>query len=89
MIDPATSWFEIVELPISQQELNIPMVTKGHKGKDKHIQSIQPYFDNTSATVERLINKTGLAVTHIVNTLSMTMEVNSNISLRPSVNHMV
>ena len=58
MIDPATSWFEIVELPISQQELDIPTGTKGHKGKDKHIQSQQPYFDKTSATVGRLVNKT-------------------------------
>ncbi len=33
MIDPATSWFEIVELPISQQELDILKGTKGHKGK--------------------------------------------------------
>ena len=39
MIDPATSWFEILELPISQHsELDIPMGTKWHKGKDKHIQ---------------------------------------------------
>ena len=38
MINPATSWFEIVELPISQQELDIPKGTKGQKGKDKHIQ---------------------------------------------------
>jgi hypothetical protein len=30
MIDPATSWFEIAELPISQHsELDIPMGTKG------------------------------------------------------------
>ncbi len=58
MIDPATSWFEIVELPISQQELDIPTGTKGQKGKDKHIQSQQPYFDKTSATVGRLVNKT-------------------------------
>ena len=29
MIDPATSWFEIVELTISQQELDILMGTKG------------------------------------------------------------
>ena len=41
IIDPATSWFEIVELPISQQELDISMGTKGHKGKHKHIQSRQ------------------------------------------------
>ena len=58
MIDPATSWFEIVELPISQQVLDIPTGTKGHKGKDKHIHSQQPYFDKTSTTVGRLINMT-------------------------------
>ena len=34
------------------------MGTKGHKGKDKHILSQQPYFDKTSATVGTLINKT-------------------------------
>ena len=39
MIDPATSWFKIAELWISQpSELDIPMGTKGLKGKDKHIQ---------------------------------------------------
>jgi hypothetical protein len=33
MIDPSTSWFEIVELPVSQlPELDVPMDTKGHKG---------------------------------------------------------
>ncbi len=36
MINPATSWFEIVELPISQQELDIPMGTKEQKGKDQN-----------------------------------------------------
>ena len=47
MIDPATSWFEIAELPISQpSELDIPMGTKGYKGKDKHIQGKQPYWTN-------------------------------------------
>ena len=39
MINPATSWFEIVELPVSQQELDIPTGYKGAKGKDTHIQS--------------------------------------------------
>jgi hypothetical protein len=52
MIDPATSLFEIAELLISQpSELDIPMGTKRHKGKDKHIQQKQPYFDKFSATV--------------------------------------
>ena len=59
MIDPATSWFEIAELPISQlNEPDIPMGTKGHKGKDKHIQHKQPYFDKSSATVGTLVNRT-------------------------------
>jgi hypothetical protein len=59
MIDPATSWFEIAELPISQSsKLDIPTGTKGHKGKDKHIQQTQPYFDKTSATVGNLVNRT-------------------------------
>ncbi len=58
MINPATSWFEVVELLISQHGLDIPKGTKGHKGTDKHIQSQQPYFDETSATVGRLVNKT-------------------------------
>ena len=58
MIDPATSWFEIVELPMSQQKLDIPKGTKGQKGKDKHIQLKQTYSDKTSATVGRLVNKT-------------------------------
>ena len=58
MIDPATSWFEIVELLISQHELSIPKGPKRHKSKDKHIQSKQPYFDKMSAMVGRLVNKT-------------------------------
>jgi len=59
MIDPATSWHETVELPISQSsELDIPMGTKGHKGKDKHIQQKQLYFDKSSATVVTLVNRT-------------------------------
>jgi hypothetical protein len=59
MINPATSWFEISELLISQpSELDIPMGTNGHKGKDKHIQQKQMYFDKSSATVSTLVNRT-------------------------------
>ena len=58
MIDPATSWFEIVELPISQPVLDIPMGTKGRRGKDTHIQQKEPYFDKSSATVSTLVNRT-------------------------------
>eukprot|EP00804_Cyclotella_cryptica_P011422 CCRYP_016385-RA/>CCRYP_016385-RA protein AED:0.32 eAED:0.32 QI:0/-1/0/1/-1/1/1/0/261 len=59
MIDPATSWFEIVELLVSQlQELDIPTGTKGQMSKETHVQTKQPYFDKTSATVGNIINRT-------------------------------
>ncbi len=52
MIDPATSWFEIVELPVSQLiELDIPMGTKGQRSKDTHIQDKQPYFDKLPGNI--------------------------------------
>ena len=39
MIDPATSWFEIVELPVSQpQEHDIPTGTQGARA-ETHINS--------------------------------------------------
>eukprot|EP00804_Cyclotella_cryptica_P028382 CCRYP_016423-RA/>CCRYP_016423-RA protein AED:0.45 eAED:0.56 QI:0/0/0/1/0/0/2/0/199 len=47
-----TNPFEIVELPVSQlQELDIPTGTKGQMSKDTHVQTKQPYFDKTTATV--------------------------------------
>ena len=59
MIDPATSWFEIVELLVSQpSELDIPKGTQGRKGLPAHKKKKEPYFDNTSATVGSLINRT-------------------------------
>ena len=46
MIDPATSWFEIVELPVSQLSVrDIPKGTQGHKGSFIHKQKKEPYFD--------------------------------------------
>ena len=58
MIDPATSWFKIAELLISQPVLDTPMDTKMHKGNNTHIQQKEPYFDKLSATVSRLVNRT-------------------------------
>jgi hypothetical protein len=59
MIDPATNWFEIVELPVSQlREHDIPTGTHGHKGLGIHKQQNEPFFDKTSATVGSLMNKT-------------------------------
>ena len=59
MIDPATSWFDIVKLRIAQlSECDIPMGTQGPKGLNTHKQKKEPYFDKTSATVGSLINRT-------------------------------
>ena len=56
MIDPAT--FEIVELPVSQLiDRDIPMGSQGFKGLGTPKQKKEPYFDETSATVESLINR--------------------------------
>ncbi len=63
MIDPATSWFEIVELPISKpQQLDIPTVDKkGKKGKktthEKDNKPKEAFFDKSSATVGSLVNQ--------------------------------
>ncbi len=58
MIDPATSCFEIMELPVSQlSEHDIPTGTQGHKGLLTHQQKKEPYFDKTSATVASRINR--------------------------------
>ena len=45
MIDPATSWFDIVELQVSEHSLmGTPSGTEGHAGN--HAQSAtRPYFD--------------------------------------------
>ncbi len=58
IINLTISWFEIVELLISQlPKLQIPMGEKGERGKSTHIQSKQHYFDKSSATVGSIISR--------------------------------
>jgi hypothetical protein len=57
MIDPASSWFEIVELPVITEAI-IPLDTKGRKGKKTHKQPKLAYFDKSSAMISNLVNKT-------------------------------
>ena len=45
MIDPASSWFEIVELLITT-DAAIPLDKKGQKGTKTHNTTRLPYFDN-------------------------------------------
>jgi hypothetical protein len=74
MFDPASSWFEIVALPVTTDAV-IPLHTKykGAKGIKTHInKEVRP----------------GLAIIHIVNTSSMTTEVILNFTLKPYVNHL-
>ena len=57
MIDPATSWLEIVELPVVDGP-TIPTGTKGRKGISTHNTPQVPYFDKSSAMISTLVNKT-------------------------------
>ena len=57
MIDPASSWFEIVELPVTTEAV-IPMDTKGHKGTKTHKNIKLPYLDKSSAMISKLVKMT-------------------------------
>ena len=57
MIDPASSWFEIVELPVTTDAV-IPMDTKGQQGTKTHNNTKLTYFDKSSAMISHLVNKT-------------------------------
>jgi hypothetical protein len=59
MINPATSWFEIVELPTVAQETTVPPVDKGKKVTfAKNTKVAKPYFDKSSAQISNLVYKT-------------------------------
>ena len=57
MIDPATSWFEIVKLLVTGDTV-IPMDTKGCKGMKTHTATKEAYFDKSNAMISTLVNKT-------------------------------
>jgi hypothetical protein len=59
MIDPATSWFEIVELPTVAKETTVAPKGKGKKATfDKNTKAAAPYFDKSSAQISNLVYKT-------------------------------
>ena len=50
MIDPATSWFEIVELPTVTQEMTVPPAGEGKKATfAKNTKVAETTFDKSSA----------------------------------------
>jgi hypothetical protein len=56
MIDPATSWFEIVEQSTVAQEMTVPPAGKGKKVTfDKNTKVAEPYFDKSSAQISNLV----------------------------------
>ncbi len=58
MIDPATkSWFEIVELSVTELTSAIPKGKNGAKGTNTHNKPKAAYFDKSSAQVGSLVNK--------------------------------
>jgi hypothetical protein len=59
MIDPATSWFKIVELPTVAHEMTVPPMGKGKKVTfDKNTKVAEPYLDKISAQISNLVYKT-------------------------------
>ncbi len=59
MINPATSWFKMVELPTVTQETTAPPAGKGKKVTlDKNTKVAEPYFDKSSAQISYLVYKT-------------------------------
>ncbi len=59
MIDPATSWFKIAELPTVDQETTVPPAGKGKKVTfHKNTKVAEPYFDKSSVQISNLVYKT-------------------------------
>jgi hypothetical protein len=57
MIDPASSWFEVVEMLVTTDAVVI-MDTNGHTGTTAHDNIKLPYFDKSSEMISTLVNKT-------------------------------
>jgi hypothetical protein len=57
MIDPATVWFEIVELP-TVTKLTVPNTSKGKKATCNDYTKVAEIFDKSSAQISNLVYKT-------------------------------
>jgi hypothetical protein len=59
IIDPATSWFEIVELPTVNLVMTVPPAGKGEKvTSSKNIMVAETTFDKSSEQISNLVYKT-------------------------------
>ncbi len=67
MINPATSWFKIVELPTVAQEMTVPPAGKCKQVTfDTNPKVAEPYFDKSSAQISNLVYKPDLVDIHVV-----------------------
>jgi hypothetical protein len=57
MINPTTSWFEIVELPTVR--VTVPKAGKGKKAACTNYTKDAEIFDKTSAQISNLVYKSG------------------------------
>ena len=78
MIDPSSSWFKMVELPVVEIQFSPKAQT----------ETKDAYFDKSSAMISNLANKAWFSRYPRCQRLCMTMEVSSNFTLRHYVNHM-
>jgi len=61
MIDPATSWFEVVELPVVQYAQTTPIRGKGKSTvTSDYTNDKQAYFDKSSSQISQLVYNTWL-----------------------------
>jgi hypothetical protein len=59
MMDPATSWFEIVELPTINLVMTVPPAGKGKKVTfAENAKVAESTFDKSSAQISNLVYKT-------------------------------
>ena len=75
MIDPASSWFEVVELPTIMQ-----LMTKKVYGKERAIK--EEIFDKSSDQISQLVNKIWLCRYPRCRYLNTTMGWSSNYTLK-------
>ena len=82
MIDPASSWFEIVELPVVNRQRTINV-------KGRELLKNDEIFDKSSERIARLVNKTWLCRYPRCRYIDTTTVVSSNCILNTYVIHMV
>ncbi len=82
MINPASSWFRIAELPVVKQ-------LRWQTVNGKELLIADEIFDKTSEPIAKLLNKTWLCRYSLCFIWYTTMEVSLNCTLNTYVNHML